>query len=155
MNGVSGYTPWKKSILIYLNPTKNLENELKKTLCHEYNHAVIRNYHNWSTILDSLVFEGFAEHFREKVIGGKKASWAKALSKKRALLIFNRIKDRLNSRNQQLYYDLFFGSKKYPRWAGYSIGYSIVEDYLKKQKNVNWNEVVKLKPKEILEKSGF
>ena len=69
--------------------------------------------------------------------------------------IFPKIEDKLNSRNQQLYYDLFFGSKKYPLWSGYSIGYYIVQNYLNKQKKINWNKIIRLDPQIILKESDF
>ena len=139
MDGVSGFSPWKNTILIDINPSaKNWETSLKNTISHEYNHSVVYNFHKWETLLDSIIFEGFAEHFREQVVGGEKASWAKAVSQKECKKHFSKLKEKLNSKNQQLYREVFFGSEKYPLWLGYSLGYQIIKSFLSKNKEKSW-----------------
>ncbi len=156
MGGVGGFSPWKDTILLDINPTvKNWETALKNTIAHEYNHSVVYNFHKWETLLDSIIFEGFAEHFREQVVGGKKAPWAKAVSQKECKKHFSKLKEKLNSKNHQLYREVFFGSEKYPLWLGYSLGYQIVKSFLSKNKGESWIDMVKIKPKEILKQSSF
>jgi len=47
---------------------------------------------------------------------------------------------------------VFFGVKnKYPLWGGYAMGYYIINQYLKKFKILNWNKIVKINPKKILQ----
>jgi len=149
MEGVSGFTPWKNTILINLNPTKNWEKAFEGTLAHELAHALCLNYNEWSTLRDSLVFEGIAENFKEGVVGGS-SPWVNTLTKKEAFLIFNKIKKFLDSKDEGIYNELFFGSKDYPKWSGYAVGYYLVKDYLKKLKNVGWNEIMKMSPKDII-----
>jgi len=156
MGGVGGFSPWRNTIIISINPTvRNWETALKKTIAHEYNHSVIYNSHKWENLLDSIIFEGFAEHFREQVVGGKRAPWAKAVSQKECQKYFSKLKEKLNSKNHQLYREVFFGSEKYPLWLGYSLGYQIVNSFLSKNKEKSWTDLVKIKPKEILKESSF
>lgn len=155
MRGVSGFTPWKNTILLFINPTKGWKSALAETVAHEFNHLVMLKYHKWETLLDSLIFEGLAEHFREKVIGGKKAPWSLALNKESAKKIFSKIKKFLNSKNTKLYYSLFFGNKEYPIWAGYSLGYQIIKSFLENNPNLGWPKIIRLSPKQILENSNF
>ncbi len=154
MDGVSGFSPWKNTILLNINPTaKNWEFALRNAVAHEYNHCVIYNFHKWETLLDSIIFEGFAEHFREQIIGGERAPWTKAVSRKECKKYFSRLE--FNSKNHQIYREVFFGSKKYPLWIGYSLGYQIVKSFLSKNKKQSWVDIVKIKPKEILKQSEF
>ena len=142
MDGVSGYTIYKNTIAIYINTNKNYKKALKETLVHEMAH-VISDYYNKNTLKDALINEGLAEHFREYLIGGGKAKWVKSISKKEALLIFKKIKPYLNKSNDKLYRELFLGGGRYPLWAGYAIGYYLIDNYLKKQKIINWNKILK------------
>lgn len=151
MDGVGGFSPWKNTILIDINPTvKNWETALKNTIAHEYNHSVVYNLHKWKTLLDSIIFEGFAEHFREQIVSGERAPWTKAVSQEECKKHFSKLKKKLNSKNHQLYREVFFGSEKYPLWLGYSLGYQIVKLFLSKNKEKSWIEIVKIKPKDIL-----
>ena len=156
MGGVSGFSPQKNTMLIYLNPTiKNWEIALRNTICHEYNHAVVYNFHHWTTLLDGIIFEGLAEHFREQVASGKRSPWTKAVSKQKCQKYFLEIREKLNSKNQQLRNEIFFGSKKYPLWLGYSLGYYIVKSFLDKNKKESWINIIRMKPEKILKQSNF
>lgn len=151
MRGVGGRTPHKGAITVNINPSaKGWKTALKETICHEYAHSVTYRYHKWQTLLDSIVFEGLAEHFRESVVGGKKAPWARAISGKRSREMLGLLKNKLYSKSYKFYSDVFFGGKKYPLWSGYSIGYHIVGGFLEQNKRISWKEIVKIKPKEIL-----
>lgn len=151
MSGVTGYTPWKGNILIFINfASSNWKRSLASTIAHEYLHSLTFEYHKWETLLDSLVFEGLAEHFKEAVIVGPKPKWVKALKKSEMKEIFKGLFSKMDNKSFSLYQEVFFGSKKYPRWSGYAIGYWLVGEYLKKLKVVDWNKLVKIKPKEFL-----
>lgn len=155
MNGSTGYSPWKDTILVYINPACISDNAIRSTICHEFAHAVAQNYNELRTILDQLVFDGVAEHFRESVINGDKAPWVKALTEEEAKKIFSEIKDRLESDNNAIRREIFYGAGKYPLWTGYTIGYFIVSSFLKKQKTVSWDDILKMPPKKILSESMF
>lgn len=154
MGGVGGYVPWKNTILISIYPTKKWKSMLAETVAHEFAHVISLKHNNWGTLLDSIVFEGLAEHFREDAVGGNISPWAGALSEKNAKRIFNKIRNRIHSNNYNMYRELFFSNKKYPLWSGYSIGYYIVKEYLKSAKR-DWKEVFKMKPIEILKQTTF
>jgi len=157
MNGIGGFCSWKNTILIDINQVKGWRNALKKTLCHEFHHSVIavkRNPPTW-TLLEGLVYEGMADNFAESITG-KASVWTRALSKKECLDIFHKIEKLLNRSNEKVYQQVFFGrDEKYPFWAGYSIGYNLVKSHLKNNSDLNWNEISKLKPEEVLNGSDF
>ncbi len=154
LNGIGGYCTWENCIFIFIDPIKGWKKNFKINLAHELAHAVSPFYLINKTILDWLVLDGLAENFQEN-INKKKSQITKAISKKRAMKIFIKIKEKLNTDDEQLHRELFYENKKYPLWAGYSIGYHIVKEYLKKQKNIDWNKIIKIQPKIILNESGF
>jgi uncharacterized protein YjaZ len=156
MGGVGGFSPWKNIILIDINPrAKGWETALKNSICHEYNHSVAYTFHKWESLLDSIIFEGLAEHFRRQVVGGKRAPWTKVVSQKECKIYFSELKKRLNSKSHQLYEEVFFGKSNYPFWFGYSLGYNIVRSFFQKNKEKSWAEIIKIKPKDILKQSDF
>lgn len=156
MSGVSGYTSNSRNILIFISPQKDWQTALKNTLAHEFAHAITFRYHKWQTLLDCFIFEGLADNFRESMIGGNPAPWSIALSQINAKKTFIKLKKLLNSKNENLYSQVFLGySSKYPLWSGYAIGYQIMKSYFKYNKNKSWQEVFKLKPGEILKQSKY
>ena len=40
-------------------------------------------------------------------------------------------------------------SLQYPRWLGDSLGYHIVESFLKQNPNLPWSEIMQIEPEEI------
>lgn len=156
MSGVSGYTPDSDNIILFISDRKGWEIALKNTVAHEYAHACAFANHKWISLLDSLIFEGIAENFRESILSGKSARWSKVLSKKQASIILMENIKNLNSSDEKKYLQLFLGyDNKYKLWSGYSIGYQIVKSFIRKNNKLQWPEIVKLEPKEILHKSEY
>lgn len=156
MSGTTGYAPHKNTILVFINPSGKLwQDALARTIAHEFNHSVILRYNRWETLLDSMVFEGLAEYFQEYAIGGKRTPWTKVLGINQSRKLFLELKKSLQSKNYKLYQAVFFGDKKYPLWSGYSIGYHLVGAFIKNNPGLEWKKIIKLSPREILEKSNF
>jgi len=161
MEGVTGSSFWKNTILLFIHPeAKKWQTPLANTVVHEFTHSVENKYFPISsstTLLDSLIFEGQAENFVISIFKCKLRFGARALNKTQSKKLLRKLqkKDLLYSTSRKLYYSVFFEGKKYPLWAGYSIGYQIVKGFLKKNKNLTWEEIIKLKPNEILNRSSF
>jgi len=162
MSGSSGYTPSGDSIHIYLSikpaSYSKMIAAVKNTVVHEYNHTVRFQYFPNSssmTLLESLIFEGLAENFTKEVAGKKLSPWASSLNEKDAREIFNKIKPILNSASRKIYYSVFFENKKFPLWAGYSIGYWMIRNFRKTNRNVNWPEIIRMSYMGIFKSSGW
>jgi uncharacterized protein YjaZ len=154
MNGVSGFSPYKKTIHLYINPeVEGWFKKLSETIAHETAHTISHSLFKWETILDILIFEGVAEHFREAVIGGEQSPWTKAISSQKVKEILEKLetKNLLNDKkNKDLYNNLFFGGKEFPQWSGYTIGYILVKNVLENSdKDIKF--LMKTKPQKIFE----
>jgi uncharacterized protein YjaZ len=147
-DGVNGKTFFGNSFHLYLDTQKFTHQSLRNTLAHEYNHAV-RNQHfsvSEQTISDAIVMEGLAEHFREHVVGGESAPWSKALDRQEAEKFLQEIQGDLQASigDRELYGKVFYGQEEIPRWTGYSIGYQLVGNFLEKELNKQWPNIMKM-----------
>ncbi|PIN85853.1 MAG: hypothetical protein COV47_00090 [Candidatus Diapherotrites archaeon CG11_big_fil_rev_8_21_14_0_20_37_9] len=162
MSDSSGYTPNGESIYVYLsvNPVnrKQMINAVKKTLTHEYNHAVRFQYFPNSssmTLLETLIFEGLAENFTTEIADKNLSPWASSLTDQAAAEIFKKIKSILSSTNRKAYYSVFFENKKFPLWAGYAIGYRLVKKFRKINRDVKWLKIIQMSYTEIFERTEW
>lgn len=156
--GIGAFVPWQHTILLTLHPeSKRWRKTLPNTLTHEFNHSVRFHYFPLSpnnTLLDILISEGLADNFTYQITK-KLNPWVITLSFRECKKIFSKIKKLLNSKSKKVYRSLFFEDKKYPLWAGYAVGYQIIRSFLKNNKNLKWEEVIKLRSKEILKRPNW
>ncbi len=155
MDGVSGFTPWKNTILLNIFHTKGWKRTLRNTICHELAHAIALNFNSRRTVQDNLIFEGVAEHFREEILNHNTAPWVKSISKEKAREIVDKIKHQFKKEDDNLCRLLFFGGGEFPIWSGYAIGYYIVEAYLNKLDTNDLNELFRMPPSEIIDDNAF
>ena len=155
MGGVSGYTPYKNTLLLYVSPqeTDRWREALTETICHEFMHTVMNNHYERKNLLDDLVFEGVAESFVFFLFGVKTHMPSQVLPLKETIAWYHKLKKRF--RNTKLYYPVFLEGKEYPLWAGYAIGYQIIEAYRKRHPDISWDTIVKLTPKEVHKETDF
>jgi uncharacterized protein YjaZ len=155
-DGVNGFAPYENIIHLYVDIRRFTFESLQETVAHELNHATYFHFnHDEQTLLDTMIFEGLAEHFREDAVRGKISAWANAVSEKKAREIFVKLKPVLLSKESNLYREVFLLGKKYPRWAGYSIGYRIIASFLKSRKDIKWQDLIKMAPVAIYSESGY
>lgn len=150
-NGVTGVTRHSRVMQLFINISDFSEKHIKRSVIHEYNHLVYFNTHYTEpyTLKDHVVVEGLAVLFREEVFGGPKSPWIQALSKMEANKIYKELGEKLKSTDHKDYRDLFFGSKKFKRWSGYSIGYNMVKKFRKNNPNISWGKLINLTGKDI------
>lgn len=126
-------------VLINVDPElPNLEDvirgELASTLAHELHHCA-----RWSevgyglTLIEAMISEGLADHFDLDVTGKTPRPWDTALSPRQISKYLKRAQRDFNNRE----YDhsaWFFGrgGTDIPRWTGYSLGFHLVGEYLRK-----------------------
>jgi len=155
MNGVLGYSPYKNTIHLYVNPDIHFRDELEKTFIHEYNHAYFHTKRNWKSLLDSLIAEGLAEVFSDEITKYKQRSkWTNVLTDIERVDYWLKLKNQLD--NENLHSSVFFArNDEFPIWTGYDIGYNIVNLFRQKYLNLSWEELMNKTPDDILILSEF
>lgn len=146
MSGIMGLTAGSKQIILTIEPdVLGWENMLEYAVAHEFNHAYWTNVNfcksaKW-TLLDYLVFEGRGDYFAHLLYPNVITPWTSALNENEKLDLWNTIKPNLQSEDLSYQMEVMFGSKNYPVWGGYSLGFDIVQKALsndKKLKPINW-----------------
>lgn len=150
--GVNAVTPYMRTMHFFLDSDNFKTNSLMETVAHEFNHLVFYYYHRGKkyTLVEQMAIEGLAENFREDVLGGKRAPWSGALTKSEAGKIFRSLKPLLRSRSSRVYSKVFWGSERYKRWTGYSIGYWLVKEFIKKKPSISWQALMRMKVENVL-----
>lgn len=115
------------------NLQTSLNTELSRTIAHELHHAMrMRTIGYGENLLENAVLEGLADHFGMEVFGGKKPPWSNVKINSK---IMEKAKKNFFKKDYG-YYEWFFGwSGKFPKWTGYTLGFNLVGEYLKKNPN--------------------
>lgn len=138
--GMGGHTMSLHYISISLAPKNpNIQNNFienfKNTLLHEFHHAARLQAlpMDYAPRLEISIREGLAEHFEIEILGKKPEVWDTALTSEQ-LAKFVEIAKGNKSIEDFYVYDWLFGNKELeiPEWTGYSVGFYLVADYLKK-----------------------
>lgn len=160
MSGIMGLTAGSKQIILTIEPDiLGWENMLEYAVAHEFNHAYWTNLNfgkstNW-TLLDYLVFEGKGDYFAHSLYPSVIAPWTMALTENQISDLWNKIKSNLQSEDIGLQMEIMFGSRNYPVWGGYSVGYDIVRTALENNKNLKADYWTNLEAVNILRKSKY
>jgi uncharacterized protein YjaZ len=149
MNGVTGRLIWENVIYIDVFPKKNWKKYFQSTFVHELAHILQKKYSYNMTIGEGVIYDGMAEHFQEKFLGKVKNPWTHVLTEKEAKQRLSEIKPILKRKDLRLYREVFYGTGRYPLWMGYSLGYYIIQEYLKKHK-IAWDEFLRISPQQVL-----
>lgn len=137
--GLGGRCISKHLVMIPINPSFpglkiSLEENLKRTIAHELYHC-LRNFSfgEKRSLLQSLINEGLADHFNIEINHEKPQRWDTALDKEQ-LIKYMKLAEKEYNNSTYDHRSWFYGSKKenIPRWTGYSIGFYLIDQYLKK-----------------------
>lgn len=156
--GIGGHTHSPNYIVVSLDPNFSnfrnvLEKELLDTFAHELHHAA-----RWQTIgygetlLEAMISEGLADHFSIEITKRTDSHpWNNALNKEQISLWSNKAKKEYNSKNYD--HDIwFFGSeeKNIPKWIAYTLGFQLVDAYLKNNPSTKASSLYNIKAEEFI-----
>lgn len=135
--GIGGLAPDAHTIFVALDPDNErfktaLEPELFRTVAHELHHVARRQAsQRGRTLLDALIHEGLVDHFAIELTGIEPPLWVLALCPEQTTRLLARAREEYDSHHYS-HIAWFFGSDELdiPRWAGYSLGFKLVGDYL-------------------------
>jgi uncharacterized protein YjaZ len=159
LHGISGYTFGAGKILLQIAPTADWEEWLPYTVAHEYHHSAWTWQHyadqpNW-TLLHSILFEGKADAFAHSVFPRQTATWVSTLTPAQEAAVWPQMKPELASADFRLNNKFLFGREGVPKLAGYTIGFHIVESYLKTHPAATIAEWSALNEQQLLDQSGY
>jgi len=121
-------------------------------LYHELSHLAREAFVGWGrTFLDHLVAEGIASYTEKALDNRAEVPYIRKIKNEDEL--WRKAKPFL-SRGKYRHSDWFFGSRNIPRWAGYRLGYLIVDSFMKNN-DCSLYELTRMPSKEILRKSNF
>ncbi|WP_310557143.1 DUF2268 domain-containing putative Zn-dependent protease [Flavobacterium sp.] len=159
MSGIMGLTAGSKQIILTIEPDiKGWDDILEYAVAHEYNHTCWTKLNfgksaKW-TLLDYLVFEGRGDYFAHLLYPNVKTPWTASLTENQKKELWTKIKPNLQNEDMQFQFEVMFGSRNYPIWGGYSLGFDIVSRALsnKKLKAIDW---INMDSSAILELSRY
>jgi hypothetical protein len=136
--GYVGYAPKAGIIYLTLDPdnpklSRNLGAPLERQITHEFHHAL-----RWfgpgygRTLLEALVSEGLAGQFVHEIFGSEPEPWECALPRT-ALPLYAQRALREGETPQYDHAAWFFGRGDLPRWLGYTLGWELVGEFLKRR----------------------
>lgn len=154
-DGVMAVAVYSCVFHLFVNLNEYSKKSIENTVAHELNHTIYYYHHyddfNNYTLLDEILLEGLAENFREQYFNPEVSKWAGALNKDEAFEVLKESKDILESRDQKVIKEFLFGNDKYQRWTGYSVGYWLVKEFINRNKNLSWDELMKTNLKRFIE----
>jgi uncharacterized protein YjaZ len=134
------------------------------SLAHELLHVTRLRMPQWQlTILECMITEGLADHFMIEVFNCEQPKWSRALSEEEIKRCMIKVKPILRLRHEswnaeftKKYFDPWFfgrtGADPIPGWTGYTLGWRIVENYLKAHPEARASSLA-LTPPEVIASS--
>jgi uncharacterized protein YjaZ len=159
---ISGYINQhqEETVEIYYDPNHpnfKIEN-IMHTLAHELHHVCRVRMPNFQvTILECMVNEGLADHFMVEVFNCEQTPWSNALTEEQIHQYMIRVKPLMRKKYESWTKELdtwmLYGKPEpepIPGWTGYSIGWRIVENYLKDHPEARASSLVFTPPEVIV-----
>lgn len=154
LGGVSAFAG-EACIRFFVYPEAGVRSILLSTLVHEYNHVWRLSARlSDETLLDKLILEGLAEHFVAHVLGAThQGPWVQVLTDEKARALWaSTYQSRMDLTGDDAIGPYLFGKKELdlPRWAGYSMGYHLVQWYRNAHPNVTIHELTLMPSKNFI-----
>lgn len=116
---------------------KAIAENMPGMIAHELHHVCRGSSVGYGdTLGEALVTEGLAQLFEEFLYPNRKVIYAHYLTPKEVSQAWKKAQPLLKSK-QYNHGDWFFGKDELKRWTGYSLGYDIVQQYIKKHSTEN------------------
>ena len=159
MGGVVAHTFGSGRIFITIDPTTSYwKNQLLKIVAHEYHHSVwiSRNFKTINfSLLEYLILEGRADSFAESVYPDIESPWIDVFGFEKEKDVWYSMKNLLNSRDADLIKRMATGYEDIPFASVYTIGYRIMQEFIKNNPHKTLLEWTNMEAEEILSKSKY
>lgn len=158
--GVGGKYANKYEIELYIDPlsAKFKFEHLSSALAHETHHAIrARKTGGFSTLLEAFIAEGLAVLFQMEALGDEQPFFTTALDSLQLAKYIKKSEPLLSesidfTKDNNLYFQWFLGAGKdnqIPLYTGFSIGWQIVQDYIKAHPNATASSLIGISAEEI------
>lgn len=164
-NGVVGACVFG-NIIININPlAKDYQDWIPYVFAHEYHHSVWG--YNWfvlkggqdleGSFLEYMLNEGQADTFAESLFPQLTPQWNQSLDTNTESQLWEKVKRILFSKDQQIHSKYMFGDEGegLPWCMGYSLGRTIIGDYLHGHPDISFPDLINVPAKKILQESRF
>ena len=139
--GLGGYCLRRSCMFVTVDPANpafaaSVEiGEFRRMIAHEYHHCLRNDAVGYGrTLGEALVSEGLADHFDRELHGGDGQPWNHAVAEE----LWDRVVSQAGPLLKASEYDhvgWFYGRQaqadRFPRWAGYTLGYHLLAKYLR------------------------
>lgn len=169
MNGVIGLTPQAGLILLFMAPWGPWDQWLPYVLAHEHHHSSRLIWFPWEpvggqlrlqdgrpfTLLDTMVYEGLADTFAQELYPHMRAPWTQ-LRRSDEPIAWKRLRPRLGETDLGAIQAAMFGDGvRIPFWAGYALGYWIVQGFRVRYPQANVEDLLHMDARTIFRESGL
>lgn len=157
--GFGAMCPDKHTISLVFKPNEDgfidsVKNNLNRLLAHECHHLIRhRNPGCGETLLESLITEGLADHFELEISRKAPNPWSKALSESDISKYLSIARSNFNMKMNPVQGQKWFlgSTNEVPHWAGYSLGFYLIEKYLLLNPEKRPSNIVDINANEIIE----
>jgi uncharacterized protein YjaZ len=154
-----------RNILLQINPfIKDWQQYIPWVIARQYHHR-LWNYEYFFIkgissvdLLTAILKEGQADYFAKYVCPTLEPEWIRALTKEEEKRQWDIIREYLDKPClSQRYIGFFFGDKaaNTPPYTGYTIGFNIIQNYMRNNPIIGFMELLEKSAAEILEGSGY
>jgi len=160
MHGVGGFTAGAGKIWLTILPAGDWKDWITYAVAHEYHHSVWTSRHGRKdpiqNMADYLVFEGRADSFARLIEPQRRAPWTNALTPQQERVAWRTIERNLQSTSPSLLQGLMFGGAQGVRpWAGYTIGFHIVQAFLRGHPDLGVDQWTAIRAAELFKQASY
>lgn len=156
-DGIGGFTYAPDFIFLAIDEKKVKEEFIFEMLSHELCHAKrlsVRSEYP-KTLLEAIINEGLATFYESQIVkdNERKQFFIKSIeqrTKEENMSILKYCYPYLNDKKYDDNIFFFRGNKEMPRWAGYSLGYEIIKDFISTKK-ISFLDVLLMKYEYIVD----
>lgn len=152
LHGVGGFTPGAGKVWLTILPEGDWKEWVIHAVAHEYHHSVwMAGDREIADLSDYLVFEGRADSFARLVDPERQPPWTDAFGEADERRAWETLRAHLASTDAPTMQALMFGGvNDVPRWTGYTIGFRLVQAYLKAHPDISVREWTDLSSSEFI-----
>lgn len=134
---ILGYSPDANTIYLSID-TQNqniesiIDSQILRTLSHESHHCLRwRDPGYGETLYEAMVTEGLADHFDIEITGNEPQPWSIVLTDEKLQEMEQKAKAFYWSKYDHNLWFYGTNASEIPNWTGYSLGFKIIDEYLK------------------------